>query len=303
MAGWYRAHHGTVCDPKWLIVSRRAGEGVTPGHVAAVWHALLEYASQQRPRGRISGFNTKPVAEFFRWPPALVDAIVEALREEGLHDGDALSAWSKRQGGAIDRTAAERKQRQRERERASRGSRDSENARSDASHGMSRRDIWSSHAVTERDDACHGSHDRDHRDPFPPPVSPPYNPPLPTTPNPGAAAAREHAHAHARTRMSPAEIWQALGEAGLPVGIIARTSHARRIAHWLDLSVSRDQLDDAIARAQRARRRAGDARPINIPFIDCFVQDVVDGIPEQQPQQSRKNHAGDELSRQFAAGG
>lgn len=123
---WFRSHHGAPTDPKWLMIARRANvtlghASVTPGHVASVWWALLDYASQHESRGSVTGFDAEELAAFYGYEEEQIDAILAALREKDLITADdRLANWEKRQPAREDTTAAERKRRQRERERMKR---------------------------------------------------------------------------------------------------------------------------------------------------------------------------------------
>lgn len=112
---WFRSHHGAPTDPKWLMIARRAG--CRPIEVAAIWWALLDYASQHEDRGSIAGFDRETLAEFYDLEEITIDAVVAALEQKGLLAGSRIASWSRRNPLREDDTAAERKRRQRERER------------------------------------------------------------------------------------------------------------------------------------------------------------------------------------------
>ncbi|HYG07326.1 MAG TPA: hypothetical protein VD865_13105 [Stenotrophomonas sp.] len=118
---WLRWHHGTITDPKWRVIAARAGNAlsrnVTVGHVVSVWAAMLECASQANPRGTLVGWCDEDVAAALGLPEEEVAAIRAAMEGKTVA-GDELSAWKRRQPKAEDGTAAQRKQAQRERERA-----------------------------------------------------------------------------------------------------------------------------------------------------------------------------------------
>ena len=54
---WWRSWHGAPTDLKWQVISSRCG--VKTGIVSAIVWALLDYASQQKERGSIEGFDTE----------------------------------------------------------------------------------------------------------------------------------------------------------------------------------------------------------------------------------------------------
>lgn len=59
---WFRSWHGAPTDSKFLLIAKRAQ--VAPGMVSAVYWALLDYASQNEPRGSVEGFDTETYAEW-----------------------------------------------------------------------------------------------------------------------------------------------------------------------------------------------------------------------------------------------
>jgi hypothetical protein len=117
---WLRWYHGASTDPKWLLVARVAQSDA--GRVVAVWPALLEYASQSRPRGSVAGFDCEAIAAFYGWATDDVQRIVRAFEVRGLVRDGRIVNWSKRQPSKVDRTNAQRQARHRER-KASDGAR------------------------------------------------------------------------------------------------------------------------------------------------------------------------------------
>lgn len=117
---WFRWHHGTVTDPKWMTVASRASasmsRNVTRGHVLSVWCAMMENASQANPRGTLSNWSDEDIGAALGIPEDEVAAIRDAMQGKTL-DGYDLTAWKRRQPKAEDTTAAERKRAQRERDR------------------------------------------------------------------------------------------------------------------------------------------------------------------------------------------
>jgi hypothetical protein len=95
---WFRWHHGTVTDQKFVLVARRAG--ATVAEVIAVWACLLEAASMNEElRGALGG---APDFEAMDCALGLADgrtaAIFDAMQSRGLVDGFMqVAAWPKRQ--------------------------------------------------------------------------------------------------------------------------------------------------------------------------------------------------------------
>lgn len=110
---WFRLHHGTCTDPKWRIVSKRAGQSTAV--VIAVWIAMLERASQNNPRGSIAGWSDEDMASILDLDKTQVQGVREAMQGKTL-DGDILTGWDRRQPKRED-GSAERARAWRERNR------------------------------------------------------------------------------------------------------------------------------------------------------------------------------------------
>lgn len=113
---WFRWHHGTVTDPKWRVIAARASasmsRNVTPCHVVSVWAAMLECASQAQARGTLEGWCDEDIAAALGIEEEEVAAIRVAMQGKVL-DGDAMTAWNRRQPRREDVSASERKRAQR----------------------------------------------------------------------------------------------------------------------------------------------------------------------------------------------
>ncbi len=124
MAGgidWFRWHHGTVNDPKFRLVARRAGARV--GDVIALWGLLLEQASANTDRGHPGAVDWESVDLAMDLPDGGTQAIFAAMVDRKLIDADTgrIVRWEARQPKREDSTAAERKRAQRERDAAGLG--------------------------------------------------------------------------------------------------------------------------------------------------------------------------------------
>jgi len=124
MAGgidWFRWHHGTVNDPKFRLVARRAGARV--GDVIALWGLLLEQASANTDRGHPGAVDWESVDLALDLPDGGTQAIFSAMVDRKLIDADTgrIVRWEARQPKREDSTAAERKRAQRERDAAGLG--------------------------------------------------------------------------------------------------------------------------------------------------------------------------------------
>lgn len=116
MAGgidWFRWHHGSVTDPKFQLVARKAG--VRLPDVLAVWAFVLEKASASDERGSFGEIDCEAVDCLFGLEEGQTAQILEHMGARGLVDGGRISAWEKRQpkrerdaDSSTDRTRAYR---------------------------------------------------------------------------------------------------------------------------------------------------------------------------------------------------
>ena len=109
---WFRWHHGSVNDPKFQWVARKAG--VRVADVIAVWAAILERASMSNKRGELSGFDPEDMDVLFGFDDGCTDHILSVMRDKGILTGDCVTNWSIRQPLREDSSTAERKRRQRD---------------------------------------------------------------------------------------------------------------------------------------------------------------------------------------------
>lgn len=119
MAGgidWFRWHHGSVTDPKFQLVAKRAG--VSLGDVIAVWAFVLEKASAEADRGTIGIVDFETLDFLLGAEEGTSARILDAMTARGLIVGSRIARWEERQAKREreDDNAAERKRRQRERE-------------------------------------------------------------------------------------------------------------------------------------------------------------------------------------------
>lgn len=99
MAGidWFRWHHGSVMDPKFKLVARRAGASVPD--VIAVWAYLLEQASGAADRGAFGDIDAESLDCAFNFPDTETRTadILAAMEERKLISDGRIVAWDKRQ--------------------------------------------------------------------------------------------------------------------------------------------------------------------------------------------------------------
>lgn len=118
MAGgidWFRWHHGSVTDPKFGLIAKKAGARL--GDVLAVWAFVLESASSNEQRGTVGQIDSEALEYLLDLEPGAAFRILDAMSQRGLlGSGGVVVSWEKRQPKREDETAADRKRRQRERE-------------------------------------------------------------------------------------------------------------------------------------------------------------------------------------------
>lgn len=99
MAGmdWFRWHHGSVTDPKFGLVARRAGASIPD--VIAVWAYILETASQSVERGDFGEVDCEALDCAFNFPSTETRTadILKAMEGRKLVDGTRIVSWEKRQ--------------------------------------------------------------------------------------------------------------------------------------------------------------------------------------------------------------
>jgi hypothetical protein len=98
MAGgidWFRWHHGSVTDPKFQLVARKAG--VRLSDVLAVWAFVLEKASSSEDRGTFGDIDCESVDCLFGLDDGKTAEILQHMESRDLVADGAVSAWEKRQ--------------------------------------------------------------------------------------------------------------------------------------------------------------------------------------------------------------
>ncbi|MCC6172044.1 MAG: hypothetical protein IT481_08450 [Gammaproteobacteria bacterium] len=115
---WCRIHHDLVDDTRWRLVARMSG---APQHIVEAFVVRLDiYASANRPRGSVDGFNVVALAAHWNLPSEEQLARIYAALEHpqvGWIDQDQIVTFWERNPDVEDPTAAERKRRQRAKQR------------------------------------------------------------------------------------------------------------------------------------------------------------------------------------------
>lgn len=113
---WFRWHHGTVTDPKFALIAKRAGCSLPD--VIALWVFILERASESNERGAFGRLDFEAIDCHFGFDGGMTAVIHEEMSKRGLLDGDKVCRWEERQPKREDSSAA-RTREYRERHRAS----------------------------------------------------------------------------------------------------------------------------------------------------------------------------------------
>jgi hypothetical protein len=82
-------------DHKWQVIAARAG--VKVGIVSAVAWALLDYASQHKDRGTVSGFDVEVYAVYSGFAEEEINAVITAMQDKGVIVSGKLAKWDERQ--------------------------------------------------------------------------------------------------------------------------------------------------------------------------------------------------------------
>jgi hypothetical protein len=137
---WFRWHHGSVNDPKFGLVAKKAGARV--GDVIAVWALVLELASANADRGQVDEIDHETTDFLLGAEDGTTARILEAMEGRGLLVSGRVARWDARQPKREreDNTAAERKRAQRERDSAKDGEATTVTSSHDTSHHVTPRE-------------------------------------------------------------------------------------------------------------------------------------------------------------------
>lgn len=133
---WWKAHHGIATDRKYAVLLRHirsiternalrvtdntAGAccNIKRSDILAVWVWLIDFSSQNTPRGSVNGAPTDEIATSLDLEDSDVDLILESFRWRGMISDNSLTAFEKRQP-PDDPTNAIRQKRHREKKKNS----------------------------------------------------------------------------------------------------------------------------------------------------------------------------------------
>lgn len=114
---WFRWHSGTVTDPKFQWVARYSKQSVAV--VIAMWAVVLERANDSDDRGKCDGLDFESLDIALGLDDGAAKAVYETFERKEMIVAGEVANWIKRQPKHEDGTAAERKRRQRLKEKES----------------------------------------------------------------------------------------------------------------------------------------------------------------------------------------
>ncbi|MGH8083856.1 MAG: hypothetical protein ACREPV_01090 [Lysobacter sp.] len=277
---WFRAHAGISTDNKFLRVMRTTG--ADGARVSGIWLALLDHASQARPRGTIDTFDVEGYALWSNLEPQDVQVVVDAFGPRatggvGMHDGRFITKWHDRQ--SRDPTAAARQRKH----RAKKAQADGETPTNPADCHDVTRDVTNGRDVTALDreiEQSSSSH---------------------TSTSSCSSTSSDTSRDDVRGRgMAAGEVWASLEQAGIPVGMFSRAKHVATIRSWVADGLTRKQFDEAVERATASRRASATPHlPLNVGFLNSVINNPL-GTGKRSAAKSYED--GDEVSRRFAKG-
>jgi len=91
---WFRHYAGMMRDDKLVRAALKSKQSIE--RVVWVWGAVLESAAELDTDGRYE-VDSAEIAHFLRCKPAAIEAVLAALQELGRIDGEAVTAWGRRQ--------------------------------------------------------------------------------------------------------------------------------------------------------------------------------------------------------------
>jgi major membrane immunogen (membrane-anchored lipoprotein) len=112
---WWRSWHGAPTDHKWAVIAARSK--VKVGIVSAVAWALMDYASQNKDRGSVAGFDTETYSVYSGFDEEEIKAVINAMVDKGVIVNGMFTNWEKRQPKRED-DSSERVARHREMKRS-----------------------------------------------------------------------------------------------------------------------------------------------------------------------------------------
>lgn len=110
---WFRWYSGSVADPKFQLVARRASVSVAV--VIAIWAVVLERANDNEERGSCDGLDFESLDVALGLDDGVTERVYQLFESRNIIVGDFVANWDKRQPLYEDTTNAERQRRYRQR--------------------------------------------------------------------------------------------------------------------------------------------------------------------------------------------
>lgn len=102
---WFRMQNGVSLDPRLATVSRRSG--LARGETLALWLALYDHASRNRPRGCLAGLDADDLAALIEADAARIARALDILYERGMITADNhIAEWTQVQRLSTERVRA-----------------------------------------------------------------------------------------------------------------------------------------------------------------------------------------------------
>lgn len=104
---WYKIYHGLPADPRLPVIAKRTG--LTRAETLALWIALHDYASRQKPRGSLYGLNAEETALLLEMDATKTEAALDVFYEKGMIDiENNIRDWARLQYKSTERVRAHR---------------------------------------------------------------------------------------------------------------------------------------------------------------------------------------------------
>lgn len=103
---WFRVQNGLSLDPRLAVIARRSGLG--RGEALAIWIALYDHASRNRPRGALDGLGADEIAVLLDIDDVQkVSAALDLFYERGMITTDnRIEEWARIQRLSTERVRA-----------------------------------------------------------------------------------------------------------------------------------------------------------------------------------------------------
>jgi hypothetical protein len=92
---WWRSWNGAPTDHKWAVIAKRSG--VKVGIVSAIAWALMDYASQNKDRGSIKGFDVETYSVYSGFEEKEIESVISAMEDKEMIVDGKFYNWEKRQ--------------------------------------------------------------------------------------------------------------------------------------------------------------------------------------------------------------